>query len=267
MSNDPTSPEENRLIVASRFVRHRNTLFAMANFSPLYVEYYLHLKDNGLELSPQVDGMLKTALAAFSLHCVSHPRNEVLAWTINFQEPLLNLFLGGDTLEGDIVGRAYTENIKKADEGAFYQDLVRRNREPHRSVVAFQGGDVLKAVETFYYYSEQRPARFFEVAPDTFAILAAHPDYDREWFKQLRAEDILELEERETVVDLETRALRWRCGCNQRKILRVLEPVFKQDPEGLFLNEELIEVNCPRCAGKYRISREMLEAYVADEEA
>lgn len=264
MSDAKPSPEEESLVVTSRFVRHRNVLFAAADFSPLFVDYYLHLRDNRLELDPVTVEMFKRALAAFSLHCVSHPRNEVLAWTVNFQEPLLNLFLGGDTTDGDVVGRAYTENVKKADENAFYQDLVRRNRDPHRSVVGFQGSDVLKAVETFYEFSEQRPARFFQTGPDAFAILAAHPDYDRDWFKSVTADDVRSLDETETVVDLETRALRWRCGCNQYKILQVLESVYLQDPEGLFLNEELIEVNCPRCAAKYRITREMLEAYVAD---
>ena len=50
------------------------------------------------------------------------------------------------------------------------------------------------------------------------------------------------------------------------RILEALLPVWRQSPEELFLGEELIEVNCPRCAGKCRVSREMMEAYASDAE-
>ena len=114
--SDSEQSEEAPFSIASSFVRERNTLFAMANFSPLYVDYYLHLKDNRIEIDSETDDLFKRGLAAFALHCVSRPRNEVLAWTINFQEPLLNLFLGGDTSDGSVVGRVFTENVKEAEE-------------------------------------------------------------------------------------------------------------------------------------------------------
>ncbi len=253
--------DESVFSIVSSFVRGRNVLFAQANFSPLYVDYYLHLKDNRIEMQPVVDELLKTALAAFALHCVSRPRNEVLAWTINFQDPLLNLFLGGDTETGAVVGRAFTENIKEAEENVFYQEVVKGNKPLHRSVVPFEGSDPLAAVESFYERSEQRPARFFRLDAETFAILSAHPDYDREWFANLGVEDVRNLSETEEVNPLETRLVKWRCGCNQIRILETLLPVWRQSPDELFLGEELIEVNCPRCAEKYRISREMMEAF------
>ncbi len=240
-------------------------LYAKADFGPLFVDYYLHLKDNDLKLAADLDDRLKEALALFSLHCISRPRNDILAWTVNFQEPLVNVFLAGDTGTGDVVGRIYDEGVKEAKENSFYQDLVRLNREPHRSVVGFQGGSMIHAVEEFYRRSEQRPAKFFRLEPDVFAIVAAHPDYDEDWFDTLTTEDVRGIEATEEVVDLETRFVRWHCGCNQNRILGALAPTFLADPEGLFLGEELIEVNCPRCAGKHRISREMLEAYVADQ--
>lgn len=254
-------PNEPVFTVVSNFVRERNALFAVANFSDLYIDYYLHLKDNRIELDARADELLKTSLAAFALHCISRPRNEVLAWTINFQDPLLNLFLGGDTETGAIVGRAFTENVKKADENVFYQEMVRSNKPLHRSVVQFEGDDPLQAVEAFYERSEQRPARFFRIDVETFAIVSAHPDYDEDWFGKLTIDDIRVLNETEEVSPLETRAIKWECGCNQIRILEVLFPVWRQSPDELFLGEELIEVNCPRCAGKYRVSKEMMEAY------
>ncbi|MCH2613135.1 MAG: Hsp33 family molecular chaperone HslO, partial [Opitutales bacterium] len=74
------------------------------------------------------------------------------------------------------------------------------------------------------------------------------------------------LGKRETVKPLEPRIVRWHCGCNQMRILETLLPVWRQSREELFLGVELIEVNCPRCAGKYRLSREMMEAYASDAE-
>ncbi|MBK1877393.1 Hsp33 family molecular chaperone HslO [Pelagicoccus mobilis] len=263
MSENEQPDAQEMLAIKSRFVRGRNLLYAKADFGQLFVDYYLHLKDNELELSSELDDRLKQGLALFSLHCISRPRNEILAWTINFQDPLVNVFLAGDTGTSDVVGRIYSEGVKEAEENAFYQDLVRRNREPHRSVVGFQGGGMIHAVEEYYKHSEQRPAKFFQLEPDVFAIVQAHPDYDENWFDSLTIDDVRTIEETEEVVDLETRFVRWHCGCNQQRILGALAAPFHNDPEGLFMGEELIEVNCPRCAGKHRISREMMEAYVA----
>ena len=200
-------------------------------------------------------------MAAFALHCVSRPRNEVLAGTINLQPPLLNLFLGGDTETGAVVGRVFTENVKEAQENVFYQEVVKGNKPLHRSVVPFDGSDPLKAAEAFYERSEQRPAKFLQLDAERYAIVSAHPDYDRDWFKGLDVDAVRSIRENEEVNPLETRPVKWFCGCNQQRILQALEPVWKQSPEELFLGEELIEVNCPRCAGKFRISRETMEAH------
>jgi|TARA_B110000495_G_C23036572_1_gene619315 molecular chaperone Hsp33 len=259
--SEPEPTSEPVFSIVSSFARGRNVLLAKANFSDLYIDYYLHLKDNGIEMDPKSDELLKTALAAFALHCVSRPRNEVLAWTINFQKPLINLFLGGDTETGAIVGRVFTENVKEAEENVFYQEVVRGNKPMHRSVVPFEGNDLLVAAETFYQRSEQRPARFFRLDEETFAIVSAHPDYDEEWFAELTAEDVVALDTTEEVNALETRPVIWFCGCNQQRILQALLPVWRQSEDELFLGEELIEINCPRCSGKYRISRETMEAF------
>jgi molecular chaperone Hsp33 len=264
--SEPESTSEPVFSIVSSFVRGRNVLLAKANFSDLYIDYYLHLKDHGIEMEPAADDLLKSTLAAFALHCVSRPRNEVLAWTINFQKPLLNLFLGGDTKTGSVVGLIFTENVKEAEENVFYQEVVKGNKPMHRSVVPFEGNDPLVAVEAFYERSEQRPARFFRLDADTFAIVSAHPDYDREWFAGLTVEDVRTFDDTEEINALETRPVKWFCGCNQRRILQTLEPVWKQSSDELFLGEELIEVNCPRCAARYRISRETMEAFVAENE-
>ena len=47
--------------------------------------------------------------------------------------------------------------------------------ESRRSVVNFQGSDVLAAVAGYYARSEQRPVRFFEPGGDEYAMLIAQP--------------------------------------------------------------------------------------------
>ena len=73
-------------------------------------KYYLHQADHRVRLEPGHDTLLKQALVAFTLHSASRPRNEITAWTINLQEPRVNLFLTGDNLAGATVDLAQTHN-------------------------------------------------------------------------------------------------------------------------------------------------------------
>lgn len=252
------------VIVESLFVRDRNVLMTRADFSALYVDYYLHVNDCGVTLTHALDEQFKTALAAFTLHCASHPRNEVLSWTINFQNPLVNVFLAGDTNEaGKVVGRIFDEDVKRAAHNAFYQDLVRPNKPLHRSYVEFTGSDPLIAAECFYDRSEQRPARYFQTAGDKYVMVSAHPDYDEAWFRSITLDDVISLQDNETVSLLEKRHFRWECGCNEQKLLRVLLPLAQSDNDELFQGEESVYVNCPRCWKKYIVTRERMDAYIA----
>ena len=123
--------------VRTTFVRYRNVLLAEADFTGLFVDYYLHLVDHGLQIAREFDDVFKNGLAAFTLHCASRPRNEMTAWTINFQEPLVNLFLAGDNNPSTVTGRIFSENVREADQGLFYSDVVRNGTPPHRSAISF----------------------------------------------------------------------------------------------------------------------------------
>src|SRR5512134_3288508 len=83
------------LEVRTYFVRGRNAVVARAEVSDLYVDYYLHLGQFGLRPAPEHDVLVKEVLAAFALHCATRPWNETVAWTINLQDPLLNIFVTG----------------------------------------------------------------------------------------------------------------------------------------------------------------------------
>src|SRR6478609_5952504 len=123
------------LEVRTYFVRGRNALLARADFGELYVDYYLHQGQQGYQHEPAHDQMLKEALAAITLHCASRPRNEASAWTIHFEEPLLNLFVTGDNRLGTVIGQLFTENVKEKGHNLFLSDVVRGHETARRSAV------------------------------------------------------------------------------------------------------------------------------------
>jgi molecular chaperone Hsp33 len=261
MSETPEQADEGHEILTT-FVRHRNVLLARGAFSELYVDYYLHLAEHGLRHADAHDSLFKDALAAFTLHCASRPPKETIAWTLHFQEPFVNLFLGGDADDSIVTGRVFAEDVKEMESNRIYADVARPGRELQRSMVSFERGGAFEAVEAFYAKSEQLPARCFNLGDERYAIAFAHPDCDMSWFESLTSSAITNIGDTETVVPMERRMFRWKCGCNEHKILEVLAPLMRQDPEGLFGGADSVQVNCPRCAARYNITRPVLQAFI-----
>lgn len=248
--------------VRTYFVRGRNALVARGDFSQIYVDYYLHLADYGLVVGNDAAEYAKFALAAITLHGASRPRNERIAWTVNFQSPLLNVFAAGDNPLGTVVASVYTENVKVAEHGLFFSDTVRGVEAPRRSVVDFTGPGFFSAAERYYQHSEQRPGRFFHFKDDEYVLVGAQPDCDIDWLQALDENGVRELDQAEELSLLEQRYYRFECGCTQDRMMRVLESVFKQDPDELFGDEPLIRMSCPRCSAKHVITRENMEAHL-----
>jgi len=259
----PPNTADPGLEVRSYFVRNRNTLLVRSDFSDMFVDYYLHLSANQIRVAPEHDAMFKRALAAFTLHCASRPWNELIAWTINFQAPLVNLFLTGDNETGAVTGRVFDENVKEGPENLFYSDVVRGSHPKRRSAVTFAGTDPFVAVEKFYTQSEQRAARYFQLGEEDFVMVSEHPDCDLGWFRALSVGQMRTLDHTETLALLERRIYRWHCGCNQERMMEVLAPTMKHDPDSLFDGEVKLEIRCPRCGARHTITREALEAFIA----
>jgi molecular chaperone Hsp33 len=259
----PPNTADAGLEVPTLFVRERNALLARASFSDLYVDYYLHLGEQQMRPAPEPDGMFKRALAAFTLHCASRPWNELTAWTINFQRPLVNLFLTGDNGTGAVTGRIFDENVKELPENLFYADVVRGREPKRRSAVTFTGPDPIAAAEKFYAQSEQRIARYFQLAEEEFAMVTELPDCDLTWLRELTPDHVRDLAVTEILSPMERRIYRWHCGCNQARMMEVLAPTMRQDPQELFGDDEKLEIRCPRCGARHTITREALEAFVA----
>ncbi|HEU5078117.1 MAG TPA: Hsp33 family molecular chaperone HslO [Opitutaceae bacterium] len=261
--SSPVNTADSGHEVRTYFVRARNALVARASFSELYVDYYLHLSDQKIQVEPEHDAIFKRALAAFVLHCASRPWNEMIAWTIHFQKPFLNVFLTGDNSNGAVVGRVFTDNIREMERNVFYCDVVRPGQPKRRSAVNFEGADPITAVEAYYAKSEQRPARYFQIEEEEFVMVSAHPDCDQAWFDALTVDSVRKLDSSETLAILERRVYRWHCGCNQVRMMEVLAPTMKADPQALFEEQNAIEIRCPRCGARHVITRESMEAFIA----
>ncbi|MFQ3671374.1 MAG: disulfide bond chaperone, partial [Verrucomicrobiia bacterium] len=222
------------LSIRAYFVRKRNALLTRADFGNLYVDYYLHLAEHHLQNPSRNDRMLKEALAAVALHAASRPWNESIAWTLHFEDPLLNLFVAADNSTGSLIGHCLADNVRQTASNLFYAQVLRGNEPMRQSHVAFESASPFLATEAFYRQSEQRPARFFALDEEDFVFISAQPDCDLPWLQNLTLDQVHQLDQHEELSLLETRSFRWHCGCNQEKILHLLAPAMRADPEGLF---------------------------------
>lgn len=254
--------------IRTYFAREKNALVARADFGGLFADLILHEAGGGISNPPQFEDMLRDALVAISLHCASRPRNETWAWTIHTQEPLANVFVTGDTSAGTVTGTVFFEDVKNSGKNLFYSQVLEAGKERDRlSIVDFEGSNLLAATEAYYEQSEQRSARFFHHGPEDIVLVSAQPDCDLEWLAALDDERIRALDKEVTLSLLETRPIRFFCGCTHTRMMDVLLPVMKQDPEGLFGPQASVRMRCPRCGLRHLITREAMEAHAAASKA
>jgi len=244
--------------VESIFVRHRNALLLRGQFTPVYTGYYLHLMEHRIRPPAELDQMVKDSLAMLALHLVARPWAETIAWTANLRAPRINLFVTGGSIDESITGRVFTEDVREPDRNYFYsQTTTAQSSEPRLSTLEVDGRDPVAWVEQFYLQSEQRPARGFRLEDENFALLAAQPGCDLDWFEKLGVAEIAAIESEEETSLMETRRFRFHCGCNLERILPILGS-WRDRPDDLFQDSDVITVQCPRCAANYLITRGML---------
>ena len=262
---DPNNPS--RIEVRSYFVRERNALLTRANFEPLYVDHYLHLMELKQQIDPVLDAVLKDAYGAFVLCLASRPLSEVSSWTLSFQDPLFNVFVTGDSRQENVIGRVFTENIKPRKNNLMISQVRDAVTEVRQSMVEFEGMDVFRIVETFFRQSEQRPARLFRYAEEEFVCLTAQPDCDLDWLEALDEDAIRALDQDEALSLLETRHYRFHCGCSIERLFPTFASFSTDALDDLYQEDEVLQIQCPRCGARHAMSRESLEAYLLSREA
>ncbi len=243
--------------VESLFVRHRNVLMVRGSFPAIYTDYYLHLMQHGLRYPEHLDITLKDAMAMLTLHLVARPWAETIAWTVNIRAPRINLFTTGSSLQQQVTGRCFVENVRETDRNIFYSQTTVPDKESRSSSLEVDSTDPLEWIEKLYQRSEQRPGRAFRLPDETFVLLAAQPGYDAQWFSSINSPDIGKIEQTEETKLLETRPFRWNCGCNLNRVLPALG-TWRSEPDKLFQGQEEITIQCPRCGAKFSVNRDMI---------
>lgn len=256
------SPDLAVVEIRSEFVRGRNCLLVRGQFSPLYMDYYLHLMQHGIKHADQPDQMLKDALAALALHLASRPQDETCAWTVNFHDPLMNLFVTGTTRPGRVTGRIFTEDVRDSGKNLFIAQTTRPNMQPRQSMIEFAGTDVLSAVEQFYTQSEQRPTRFFRLEDEHFIQISAEPDADLDWLASLTLEQMPSLGEVETLSFLETRGYVFDCGCTVDRLYPMLTRLTDEDLAYIF-EDGFATITCPRCSAVFKTPKSAFDAWAS----
>lgn len=254
-------PDLSVVELRSYFVRKRNALLVRGRFSPLYLDYYLHLMQHGIQHEEPLDQMLKDALAALALHLCSRPQDETSAWTIHIKEPQrANLFVTGSTHPGRVTGRIFTRDVKQEGEALFVAQTSRHGQVMRQSMVEFEGSDMFAAVENFYTSSEQRLTRLFRLPEEEFVQVSAEPDCDEEWLSQLTLEQVLELEEKEHLTLLETRGYQFECGCSVERLMPIIMRLPQDDLDHIFA-DGMAEITCPRCGAVFRTAKSSFEEW------
>lgn len=250
--------QEEFTTIESIFVRHRNALLVRGQFTSIYTDYYLHLMQHSIRPPAELDQMLKDTLALLTLHLVARPWAETIAWTANLRAPRINLFVTGSSTEESITGRVFTEDVREPDRNFFYsQTTTVESKGPRLSTMEVIGKDPVEWISQYYEQSEQRPARAFRLEDENFVLIAAQPDCDLEWLEGLDDTAVAKILETEETSVLETRRFRFHCGCTLDKILPILGG-WKDRLDDLFGEDKSINIQCPRCAARYEVTREMI---------
>jgi molecular chaperone Hsp33 len=256
MPNEP-EPVEDFTRIESIYVRQRNVMLVRGQFTPIYTDYYLHLMQHGLKVSGELDQKLKDFLAVLTLHLVARPWAETVAWTVNLRAPRVNFFATGGSLQESITGRVFTEDVREPDRHLFYSQTMVENRAPRTSTLEVDDKDPVHWIEQYYTQSEQRPCRCFRMPDEEFILIAAQPGYDEAWFEALDLDQVAAITAVEETKLLETRQFRFHCGCTLDRILPVLGS-WRDKPEALFGSAQQITIQCPRCAARYKVTRDMI---------
>jgi len=245
--------------VVRRFaVREREAILCIADCSGLLAAYTDHVARWETVPDPLFHVMIRQALSGMVLYLSCRPKDESVAWTLNFRQPPANVFVAGDGDLSTVTGRVFTEGVKTTENSRLFVETRRPKRGTVQSSVDVVGYDVLEILEAYYQQSEQHPARFIELGETEFAMINALPGVDADWLFSLTPDGVrqaLQAEPRR----IDERAFVFQCGCTLERITEVVRGVWKDNPDDLFRRESGVETFCPRCGHRWWVSRELFE--------
>ncbi len=245
------------LKVGKYYLPDQKSLFLKVEYSDFLIDYYIHLKENGLSPSPEQDEQLKRLLACLAIHlCLRSPK-ETVAWTLHMQsEQPYSLFATGNAEQQYLVGHVIMEHIRRTEVNAIHSQVMTESGDSRKSVVQCLSPRVLEMVETYYSQSEQLPIRLkLSETSDTAYGLAAMPDYDEAWFKTVSFENIESLEppQMKKMLDYE---YTFRCDCSAEKLIPYFTTLPDEQLSELYGNDEHLVILCPRCGRSFKLRQD-----------
>lgn len=234
-------------------------MFARGQFEGIYDGYLDHARDLGRLPEDAALQLMRKTLAAATLQLSLLPPDQFCSWTFNFDELRLNLFVAGDNNEFQITGRVHQENVKTVGVSRFFYESQRPNHQPARSVVDFKGVDVIEAFREYYRRSLQTRATIFELADDDFLLIQGLPNVDVDWFEGLDADSARAMVE-SGLEPIERRCYRFACGCDIKRIIDAVRGMYSGRIEELFGDQDLVDIQCPRCGRAWSLRRNDIEA-------
>lgn len=256
---DGDDRSEAGVLVRSSLRRDVHAVFARADVAALHRAFLAHAATLGSLPDEAALTMMRQALGVAVLQLALLPPEEFCSWTYNVAAPPLNVFLAGDNGEFQVTGRIYTDDVRVAAASRLFVETQRPAHLPSRSVVEFEGSDVLAAMRRYYGRALQLRARIFELGEHDLLLIQGLPIVDEDWLERLDAAAAREAEE--GAEQIEERRYRFRCGCDARRITLVVHEMFAgpEKLDELFGGEPEIEVQCPRCGRRWWLSRASLE--------
>ena len=204
--------------------------------------------------------MLKDALAMLALHLVARPWAETIAWTANLRAPRINLFVTGGSLEEAVTGRVFTEDVREPDRNFFYSQTTTPTR-PNRAPPPWKS---TARIPVAWICPILRPIRTTPgprlPAGGRKLRRSSPPNRIATWHGSTSLDEdavAANIDATEETNLLETRQFRFHCGCTLEKILPILGG-WKDRLDDLFDDADAINLQCPRCAAKYRVTRDMI---------
>ena len=261
----------------ARFVtymnRSRDCLVITGDARPLHQELDMHFLSCGIQHESFVVQLLRDGLSAMALYVVSRPRFDSFGWTINIQEPIVNLFFTGSEVANTVIGRAFLENIQPSHSNLFIAQTKRPHGPLQNSSIEVEGSNLFRIVEQYCSKSDQQKVRFFceessesNNATDVsrVGLVVAFPNADRKWIQALTDKEVFQAEENTELKFLVERFVTYRCGCDSDWITKTLVDLYKDSPEELFQGDQEVEAECPRCGANHKIDKKMFNMQLSE---
>jgi molecular chaperone Hsp33 len=144
--------------------------------------------------------------------------------------------------------------------------------EPYQGIVSLAGDTLADVITTYFTQSEQLETRVWLFANETHVAglfiqeLPAQESYEADWERisiladtvtkdemlSLDCENMLfRLFNEEKVTVFEPEPVVFECGCSQKKIEKALISLGKKELDSIFLEREIIDVDCEFCGKQY----------------